>query len=186
MMFDDQVVEVRRSARRRRTVSGYQADGRLVILVPARMSRREEEEHITAMVQRLRQPARQHRSDEVLQARAAQLSQRYIDGAPRPAGVRWVANQSRRWGSCTPSTGQIRLSERLRGMPGYVVDYVLLHELAHLVEPDHGRAFWALLAAYPDLLRAQAYLDGVSFGSGLSADAPDIDETPQEDQRDAS
>lgn len=185
MMFEDQVVEVRRSARRRRTVSAYQADGRIVIQMPARMSRQDEEQHIANMIRRLRRPARQHATDAVLQERSEQLSRRYLADAPRPTSVQWVGNQVRRWGSCTPSTGRIRLSDRLRGMPGYVVDYVLLHELAHLIEPNHGREFWTLLAPYPDLMRAQAYLDGVSFGSGLSVDAPDIDE-PAAEERDAS
>ena len=52
-------------------------------------------------------------------------------------------------------------------MPGWVVDYVLLHELAHLVQPGHGPQFWALLEGYPRLERARGYLQGVSAASGL-------------------
>ena len=66
-------------------------------------------------------------------------------------------------------------------MPVYVVDYVLLHELAHLLQPNHGRDFWALLAGYPDLMRAQAYLDGVVFGNALPMDESDVDaDSPDE------
>jgi len=75
--------------------------------------------------------------------------------------VRWVDNQQRRWGSCTPEDGTIRLSRRLANAPDYVVDYVLLHELAHLIEPGHGPAFAALMAGYPKLERAEGYLEGV-------------------------
>jgi hypothetical protein len=57
----------------------------------------------------------------------------------------------------------IRLSHRLQGMPEWVVDYVLLHELAHLLEPSHGAKFWALLADYPDVDRARGFLDGWSL-----------------------
>jgi predicted metal-dependent hydrolase len=52
-------------------------------------------------------------------------------------------------------------------MPGYVVDYVLLHELAHLLVPDHGPDFWALLEAYPRTERARGYLEGVASAARL-------------------
>jgi predicted metal-dependent hydrolase len=74
-----------------------------------------------------------------------------------------------RWGSCTPSERTIRLSRRLSGMPEYVVDYVLLHELAHLLVPGHGRPFWAELAGYPHLERARGYLEGVAAAAALAA-----------------
>ena len=71
-------------------------------------------------------------------ARAAHLSAAYLGGRAQPASVRWVSNQESRWGSCTPAEGSIRISDKVRGMPGWVLDYVLLHELAHLIEPGHG------------------------------------------------
>ena len=106
-------------------------------------------------------------SDADLLKRAGELSRAYLEGRARPTSVRWVTNQRTRWGSCTPSEGTIRLSTRLQGMPGYVVDYVLLHELAHLLESGHGPAFWDLLSAYPQLERARGYLEGVAATAGL-------------------
>jgi hypothetical protein len=79
-----------------------------------------------------------------------------------------------RWGSCTPADGTIRVSERLKGMPGYVLDYVLLHELAHLLRPAHDREFWRLLAAYPRVERARGYLEGVAAAAGLGAWQDDL------------
>jgi predicted metal-dependent hydrolase len=81
--------------------------------------------------------------------------------------VRWSTNQGRRWGSCTPSDATIRISDRVRGMPRWVLDYVLLHELAHLVEPGHGAEFWKLLEAYPRTERARGWLDGFAAGRDL-------------------
>ena len=78
--------------------------------------------------------------------------------------MRWVGNQRARWGSCTPLDGTIRLSDRMRDMPAYVVDAVLLHELAHLIEAGHGADFWALVTPFPDHERATAYLEGAAFG----------------------
>lgn len=162
------VVEVRRSARRRRTVSAYREGDRVIVLLPARMSRAEEQRWVDTMLRRLaRRDQRSRPTDAALTRRAADLSRRYLDGRAVPNSVRWVENQNSRWGSCTPEDGTIRLSHRLRGMPGYVVDYVLLHELAHLIEPGHGKRFWQLLDGYPKVERARGYLEGVAAAAGL-------------------
>jgi hypothetical protein len=161
-------VEVRRSARRRRTVSAYRDGDRTVVLIPARMSRAEERRWVTLMLERLAtQDARLRPSDEDLMARARELSRRWLDGRARPRTVRWASNQAQRWGSCTPADGSIRLSSRLQGMPAFVVDYVLVHELAHLLVPGHGPEFWAEVERYPRTERARGSLEGVSATAGL-------------------
>ncbi|MBD3576644.1 M48 family metallopeptidase [Streptomyces sp. KD18] len=156
-------VEVRRSARRRKTVSAYREGDRTIVLIPARMSEAEERRWVGAMLDKL--AARESRNtvgDGELIGRAERLSGQYLGGRARPSSVRWVANQNTRWGSCTPAEGSIRLSHRLQGMPEYVVDYVLLHELAHLLVAGHGPRFWELLEAYPRTERARGYLEGVA------------------------
>ncbi|HEX3826266.1 MAG TPA: M48 family metallopeptidase [Sporichthyaceae bacterium] len=161
-------VEVRRSARRQVTVTAYREGGRTVVLIPARMSRAEERRWVEVMLARLSaQEGRRRPTDDVLLNRAWKLTERYLGNRAAPVSVRWVDNQITRWGSCTPLDGTIRLSTRLRGMPGYVVDYVLLHELAHLIVPGHGPDFWAVLAGYPKLERARGYLDGIAHAAGL-------------------
>ncbi len=166
-------VEVRRSARRRRTVSAYRGDdGTIVVLLPAHMSGVEEQEWVEAMVARVqRSERRREPSDADLERRAALLSERYLEGLARPETVKWVPNQDQRWGSCTPADGAIRLSERLRGMPAWVVDYVLLHELAHLLESGHTPTFWRLVERYPRAERARGFLEGVSVAAGLGLEA---------------
>src|SRR5688500_8529677 len=156
-------VEVRRSRRRRRTVSAYrEADGRIVVLLPARFTRAQEREWVDTMVERIRRSeARRRPSDEKLLSRARHLSQKHLAGLARPVSVRWADNQQTRWGSCTPSDGTIRLSTRLQGMPAWVVDYVLVHELAHLLESGHNERFWKLVERYPRTERARGFLEGV-------------------------
>ena len=157
-------VEVRRSTRRRRTVSAYRDGERTIVLLPARMSAAEERQWVATMLERLEaQERRSKPSDDELWVRAQRLSSRYLDGRARPRSVRWVSNQRSRWGSCTVQDASIRLSDRLQGMPEWVVDYVLLHELAHLLEPSHGPKFWALLESCPDVERARGFLDGWSL-----------------------
>jgi predicted metal-dependent hydrolase len=165
------VVEVRRSQRRRRTVSAYRDGERVVVLIPDQFSRAEESEWVDRMLARL--AAKEERfgcSDEELMARSRRLIDRYLSEQRRsavPASVRWVTNQNGRWGSCTPADRTIRISHRLRDMPDWVLDYVLLHELAHLVVPSHNARFWSLVGRYPKAERARGYLEGVAAAAGL-------------------
>ncbi|WP_027342700.1 M48 metallopeptidase family protein [Hamadaea tsunoensis] len=164
------LVEVRRSTRRRRTVAAYREGERVVILMPSQFSRAEESAWIDKMLARLEaKESRGPRSDDALTARAGQLAARYFGDhgtAAVPAGVRWVSNQRGRWGSCSSDERTIRLSDRLRDMPAWVADYVLIHELAHLIEPNHGAAFWRLVGRYPKTERARGFLEGVAAVAG--------------------
>ena len=170
------VVEVRRSRKRRRTVAAYREDEKVVVLIPARMTRAEEKEWVRTMLARLeRQEKRRRPSDAGLMRRARDLNSRYLDGQATAETVRWVDNQNSRWGSCTPADRAIRLSRRLQGMPAWVIDYVLVHELAHLIEIGHTAAFWELVDRYPKAERAKGFLEGVAAASqlGITADDPD-------------
>jgi predicted metal-dependent hydrolase len=161
-------IEVRRSARRRRTITARRDGDKTVVMVPAGLSVTEEQEWIATVLERLAQrERRRHPSDAALADRARELSARYLDGRAAPASVRWVSNQRSRWGSCTPDDGTIRLSAQLRGMPGWVVDYVLLHELTHLLVPGHGPSFWELVNRYSKTERARGYLEGVAATARL-------------------
>lgn len=163
-------VVVRRSTRRRRTVAAFWEDGKAVVAIPASFTRRQEREWVRTMIQRLessrRKSAPKRRNDDALMKHARELSARYLHGRAKPESVRWVGNQNSRWGSATPAEKSIRLSDKLQGMPEWVVDYVLLHELAHLVVAGHGPQFWALLTGYPRTEEAKAFLAGVSFALG--------------------
>lgn len=164
-------VDVRRSARRRRTVTAYRENGRTVVLVPARMGQREIARYVDDLVKRL-DARRPLQDDEELRERAQQLSHTYLEGKVTPSNVRWVSNQRRRWGSCTPVDATIRLSSRMQGMPDFVIDYVLLHELVHILEPTHGPDFEKWMKDFPQLTEAQAFLEGASFAEQNFLPAP--------------
>jgi len=174
-------VEVRRSTRRRRTVSAYRDGDRTVVLIPARFSKAEERRWVAEMLDRLaarelRRTRGPRRSDAALLARARQLSASVFGGRAQPMSVRWVANMTSRWGSCTPSDGSIRISDRLREMPTWVLDYVIVHELAHLLVPGHGADFWLLVRRYRRAERARGYLEGVAAAAHLDME-DDLAET---------
>jgi predicted metal-dependent hydrolase len=147
-------VEVVRSARRRRTVQARQVGDVLRVSIPSTMTKAEEERWVAEMVGRVGRKAAAESVD--LQRRAQTLAARYR--LPPAQSVRWVDNQQWRWGSCTPADGAVRISTRLAGLPGWVLDYVLVHELAHLAVPRHNREFWAIVGRYPRSERAQGYL----------------------------
>ncbi|WP_343224335.1 M48 family metallopeptidase [Nonomuraea coxensis] len=123
------------------------------------------------MLDRLAAKERRRRpTDEALLERARELSAKYLGGDAEPVSVRWVDNQQHRWGSCTPESGTIRISTRLKGLPEWVINYVIIHELVHLLVPSHGAAFWALVEQYPKAERARGFLEGFS---AAAASAPE-------------
>lgn len=176
-----EAVEVRRSARRRRTVSVARRDGKVIVMIPASFTKAQEAEWVAKMLAKLGKPRPSRRSDVDLTQRAGQLSRRYLGGKAMPTSVRWVTNQNSRWGSCTPMTGEIRLSHRLKEMPEYVVDSVLMHELAHLLQAGHGPAFWELADRYPKAERAKGYLEAAAHALGWEI-SPDDEEPPRPGQ----
>lgn len=176
-------VEVRRSPRRRQTVTAYREGGRTVILIPARFSKAEERRWVADMLARLeardqRQRRGARRSDSALHNRARSLALQHFDGKIGPSAVRWVDNMTTRWASCTPADGTIRVSSRLRAMPTWVLDYVLVHELAHLITPMHDEQFWSLVARYPRAERARGYLEGVAAAGQLDLSDADVVPAP--------
>jgi predicted metal-dependent hydrolase len=147
-------VEVVRSARRRRTVQARRTGDRLRIMIPASLSTAEEERWVAEMVHRAERQEDGRRIG--LDQRANRLARRY--DLPEPSSIRWVDNQAWRWGSCSPDGGAVRLSLRLARYPDWVIDYVIVHELAHLVSPRHDQHFWSLVGRYPLAERARGYL----------------------------
>lgn len=127
---------------------------------------------IVARVLKQRHRAR-HQNDEELEARAKDLNRKYFDNELRWHTIRWVNNMTYRLGSCSvggSTDGDIRISQRIRGWPEYVTDYIVAHELAHLKFPNHSPAFWQYLARYPLMERARGFIEGIAYAQG---DDPD-------------
>ena len=152
-------IRVVRSERRRSTVTLREKDGYYEVLAPARWADEKLQPIITRLVRRLEKRRTRNALDETaLLRRAESLNEHYFEGRLRWSSIVWVSNQGQRWGSCTPLEGTIRLSHRLASYPSWVLDYVIVHELAHLVVAAHNRRFWSLVARYPLAERARGYL----------------------------
>lgn len=154
-------VDVVRSERRQRTVQAYLRDGRIRVMVPAGLDGDEEKRLVDELARKVRRKASSAEVD--LGLRAEQLAARY--GLPRPSEIVWSDRQMKRWGSCTPADRRIRISSRLACMPGWVLDSVIVHELAHLEIAGHGADFKALVGRYELAERAKGYLMAVSEGA---------------------
>lgn len=153
-------VEVIRSPRRTRTVQARLVGDTVEVRIPARMSAREEEKAVADILARLRRKTvATATSDADLRARAEMLNTAHLEGRAQVGSIRWVSNQQTRWGSCTPSTGAIRITDRLQKVPDYVLDAVILHELVHTFIPGHGPAFWEWADRAPQAERAKGYLE---------------------------
>ena len=157
-------VHIIRSQKRRKTVQAREVDGVLEIRAPASMPNTELEPIIDRLRKRIeRRKKKRELDDDALARRANKLNRSYFDGNLQWKSMRWVTNQNKRFASCTPSQGTIRVSHRLATMPDFVLDYVIVHELAHLIEANHGDGFWALVARYPKTERARGYLMAVGL-----------------------
>ena len=150
-----------RSARRKKSISAYRQGGRIIISIPARMSKAEERAMVPEMVAKIRaQEAAATMSIESLQQSVGELlTELAPEITAHPDSVNWRAMRER-WGSCTSIDRTIRISDRLKGAPSYALEYVLFHEGIHLAYFDHGPEFKALLARFPNAELAEAYLSG--------------------------
>ncbi len=176
-MADEPQVRIIFSARRQKTVSARLVDEGAVLEVLAPKGAKDED--LAPLIEKLkgRLLARKDRvdgaDDRALSHRAAELNRQYFGGKLHWRGIRYVSNQNHRFGSCTPSTGLIRISDRLVPLPGWVRDYVLVHELAHLLEANHGSRFWKLVDRYPKTERARGYLMALGLEREAAQDVGD-------------
>src|SRR5438105_5007104 len=118
-------IEIIRSARRSKTASARMVDGRVVVRVPADASPEEVQRLVRTLMPRVLKSEQRRAGGPKpdLKRRAADLNRQYFGGKLKVREIRCVGNQEKRYGSCTPSTGTVRVSDRLASMPLWVLDY---------------------------------------------------------------
>lgn len=157
-------IRIIRSKKRHKTVQAREVNGVLEVRAPAHLT----DEALNPIIEKFQKKISKRKKrafldDIVLRKRADFLNREYFDGKLSWETIRWVTNQNTRFGSCTPSSRQIRISNRVAEMPQFVQDYVIVHELAHLVEPNHSQKFWDWVYRYPKTERARGYLMAVGL-----------------------
>lgn len=166
-------VSLRRDKRLKRTSRWERLpDGSLELRIPYRLPKRS----IAALLEQVKGQldrsitTHKRRNDSDLHQRAELINQKHFNGKIQWNAIRWVSNMQSRLGSCTrggPTDGQIRISNKIKSWPNWVVDYVIAHELMHRKHPNHSVAFWSeLTAAYPLTERARGFIHGAGFVAG--------------------
>ena len=168
-------VLVRRDKRLKKT-SRWQreTDGSVLLRIPYRFPKRQIPDLLTQISNQFdkRVKLAKRRTDADLQERAKYINRRYFGGKIEWRAIRWVGNMNARLGSCTnggTTDGHIRISDKIKPWPQWVIDYVIAHELVHRIHPNHSTAFWATLnTGYPLTERARGFIRGVGFAEGES------------------
>jgi hypothetical protein len=173
--FDRPEVEIQSSARRKKTGTAHWSGSRIIVQIPANVRGKDRTIFVDELVERLlTQRPQVAAGDGMLEKRARLLAAQYNDGV-EPVSVRWVTNQQARWASCSPGTKEIRVSSRLRQCPEWVIDAVLVHELAHLQVADHSPAFYEIANRHPRQDDSELYLEGYALGLGLRIEEADVE-----------
>jgi Protein of unknown function DUF45 len=173
--FDRPEVEIQSSARRKKTGTAHWSGSRIIVQIPANVRGKDRTIFVDELVERLlTQRPQVAAGDGMLEERARLLATQYNDGV-EPVSVRWVTNQQARWASCSPGTKEIRVSSRLRQCPEWVIDAVLVHELAHLQIADHSPAFYEIANRHPRQDDSELYLEGYALGLGLRIEEGDVE-----------
>jgi predicted metal-dependent hydrolase len=170
-------ITIVRSIRRKKTIQTKYGDGRLWIYLPAGMSPKDEQKWIDRMIQRNERWEKKRsvkKSDTWLLQRAQELNKKYFDRV-LDFSITFVTNQHSRFGSCTSIDKTIRISDRVKTMPLWVQDYIIIHELTHLLHPDHSKKFWEIVDHYKYAERAKGYL--IAVGGGLAEEEMQSTET---------
>lgn len=155
-------VKVIRSQRRKKSSAARVVNGVIEVRIPSWMTAEQEAEAVVALTARIEKKRAITEAGVDLMARATALAQAYA--LPVPLEIRWATNQNTLWGSCSFDGGVVRISSRLTSAPAWVLDYVILHEITHLVEPNHGAEFHRLMGRYPKAERAEGFLEAMALG----------------------
>jgi hypothetical protein len=153
-------IKVLRSRKRRRTISARLVKDILIIRAPENIPESRLQKAITELKARIerKQLKEELNSRENLGQRAKEINLQYFENKLRINSIEYVTDQNSKFGCCNYRAGRIRISHRISVMPQWVRDYVIIHELAHLVVPDHSQAFWDVVNRYKLAERARGYL----------------------------
>lgn len=157
--IDEGEIVVVRSKKRKRSISAFRQGGKIIISIPARLTKAEEREVVPEMIAKIRAKEVAPVESELLELADKVLTQYAPEVLARPVSITW-RDMNERWGSCTSVDRTIRLATKLQRAPQYVLEFVLYHEAIHLHFADHGPEFQSLLHRHPRHLEAEAFLAG--------------------------
>ena len=158
-------VKIIRSPRRKRTVSARLVKDMLLVNAPVFMPEARLEKIVANFKERFQRKRLKEELNqkEDLMSAARRLNEKYFENKLKVEAIEYSVNQNSRFGCCNYRAGHIRISHRLGLMPAWVRDYVIVHEMAHLIQPDHSRAFRDIVSRYELAERAKGYLMAIGL-----------------------
>lgn len=162
-------VKIIRSAKRKRTVNARMINEVIHLYLPGKVSKKQEQKYIAWAKKRFQLDKRKKKlleknGDKILQKRTQMLNRKYFAGKLKWKKIYFSVEQNHRmFGNCDTKNKSIRISDRLLKMPKFVLDYVIVHELTHLIVPKHGLEFWKICNRYSKTERARGYLIAVAM-----------------------
>jgi hypothetical protein len=168
-------VKVIRSRRRRKTISARLINRVMVVRAPQHTSQVELEKSITKFRESFERKylRKELNLKEDLKEVVRKLNKKYFDGKVGLGSISYSPNQSSQFGSCNYRAKTILISHQVATMPRWVRNYVIIHEMAHIIHPNHSRVFWELVNRYRLTERARGYL--LAKGFEPESKALDID-----------
>lgn len=160
-------VKIIRSPKRHRTVSARLVNGLLLVSAPLMLSQERLDKLVTGFKLKFARKKLKEGLDKEqnLLDLANSLNQKYFGNKLKLESIEYVTTQNSRFGCCNYRTSKIRISHKIGLLPEWVRKYVLIHEMAHLIEPNHSKVFWDIVARYKLSERARGYLMAASLSS---------------------
>lgn len=158
-------VKIIRSPRRRRSVGARLVNDLLLINAPLALSQERLDKIVNDFKLKFAKKKLKTELDKEknLSNLACTLNKEYFDNKLKIESIEYATNQNSRFGCCNYRTAKIRISHKIGLMPQWVRKYVLIHEMAHLIQPNHSRAFWDIVCRYRLTERARGYLMAASI-----------------------
>lgn len=154
----------------------WESDGTILLRIPYRTPKRAIGNLLDQIATQLEKQDKlaKRRTDAELQQRAEYINKKYFEGQIEWKAIRWVGNMNMTLGSCTTggtTDGHIRISDKIKSWPQWVIDYVIAHEMVHRLHSNHSKEFWQTLnEGYPLTERARGFIKGVGFAEGQQYD----------------
>lgn len=160
-------IEIIRSSRRLRTVSARIVENTLIVSAPDTLSHERLNKIIVDFKLKFERKKLKEELDkkENLAAIASAINRKYFGNRLKINSIQYVTNQTSKFGCCNYRSADIRISHRVGMMPDWVRDYVVIHEMAHLIEPNHSKSFWDIVSCYGLAERARGFLMAAGFGN---------------------